>query len=210
MLDPDGRKIFYSDGENNFDLPLELIEDIYEKNEDEIKLNSNEEVEGPKGYKEDNLINETFEDKVEEKDENKEDTGLKDEENYDSYYLERIDEVEEILEDICESIPSYAFDHLNGGIILSEDKKYHEESRADDLLIMGEYQRSILGNMIKIYYGSFMEMYRFSSRERLKEKLEEVLLHEFTHHLEFLANEWGLVIEDKKFLEEYRKGKNNE
>ena len=210
MLDPDGRKIFYSDGENNFDLPLELIEDIYEKNEDETKLNSIEGVEGPKVYKEDNLIDETFEDYEKDQEKNKNDTCLKDEENYDSYYLERIDEVEEILEDICESIPSYAFDHLNGGIILSEDKKYHEESRADDLLIMGEYQRSILGNMIKIYYGSFMEMYRYSPRERLKEKLEEVLLHEFTHHLEFLANEWGLVIEDKKFLEEYRKGKNNE
>ena len=210
MLDPDGRKVFYSDGENNFDLPLDLIEDIYDKNEDETKINSSEEIEGPKSDNDDNLINETFEDKVEEKDENKEDIDLKDEEKYDSYYLERIDEVEEILEDICESIPSYAFDHLNGGIILSEDKKYHEESREDDLLIMGEYQRSILGNMIKIYYGSFMEMYRYSSRERLREKLEEVLLHEFTHHLEFLANEWGLVIEDKKFLEEYRKGKNNE
>lgn len=210
MLDPDGRKIFYSDGENNFDLPLDLIEEIYEKNEDEIKLNSSEGVEGPKGYKEESSIDETFEDNEEAQEESKEDTGLKDEEKYDYYYLERIDEVEEILEDICESIPSYAFDHLNGGIILSEDKKYHEESRADDLLIMGEYQRSILGNMIKIYYGSFMEMYRYSSRERLKEKLEEVLLHEFTHHLEFLANEWGLVIEDKKFLEEYRKGKNNE
>lgn len=224
MLDPDGRKIFYSDGENNFDLPLELIEDIYEKNEDETKLNSSEGFETPKEDKEESSIDETFEDKGEvqekikedtdsedeEENENKNDTGLKDEEKYDSYYLERIDEVEEILEDICESIPSYAFDHLNGGIILSEDKKYHEESRADDLLIMGEYQRSILGNMIKIYYGSFMEMYRYSSRERLKEKLEEVLLHEFTHHLEFLANEWGLVIEDKKFLEEYRKGKNNE
>lgn len=224
MLDPDGRKIFYSDKENNFDLPLELIQDIYDKNEDETKLNSSEEFETPKEDKEEGSIDETFEDKGEaqeeikedidskdeEENENKNDTGLKDEENYDSYYLERIDEVEEILEDICESIPSYAFDHLNGGIILSEDKKYHEESRADDLLIMGEYQRSILGNMIKIYYGSFMEMYRFSSRERLREKLEEVLLHEFTHHLEFLANEWGLVIEDKKFLEEYRKGKNNE
>ena len=210
MLDPDGRKIFYSDGENNFDLPLDLIEDIYEKNEDETKLNSSEGFETPKEDKEEGSINETFEDYEEDQEESKEDTGLKDEENYDSYYLERIDEVEEILENICESIPSYAFDHLNGGIILSEDKKYHEESRADDLLIMGEYQRSILGNMIKIYYGSFMEMYRYSSRERLKEKLEEVLLHEFTHHLEFLANEWGLVIEDKKFLEEYRKGKNNE
>ena len=224
MLDPDGRKIFYSDGENNFDLPLDLIEDIYEKNEDEIKLNSSEGFETPKEDKEEDSIDETFEDKGEaqeeskedtdsedeEENENKNDTGLKDEEKYDSYYLERIDEVEEILEDICESIPSYAFDHLNGGIILSEEKKYHEEARADDLLIMGEYQRSILGNMIKIYYGSFMELYRFSYRERLKEKLEEVLLHEFTHHLEFLANEWGLVIEDKKFLEEYRKGKNNE
>ena len=210
MLDPDGRKIFYSDGENNFDLPLELIEDIYEKNEDETKLNSSEGFEIPKEDKEEGSINEAFEDYEKAQEESKEDTDLKDEENYDSYYLERIDEVEEILEDICESIPSYAFDHLNGGIILSEDKKYHEESRADDLLIMGEYQRSILGNMIKIYYGSFMEMYRYSSRERLKEKLEEVLLHEFTHHLEFLANEWGLVIEDKKFLEEYRKGKNNE
>ena len=210
MHDPDGRKIFYSDGENNFDLPLDLIEEIYEKNEDEIKLNSSEGFEIPKEDKEEGSINEAFKDYEKAQEESKEDTDLKDEENYDSYYLERIDEVEEILEDICESIPSYAFDHLNGGIILSEDKKYHEESRADDLLIMGEYQRSILGNMIKIYYGSFMEMYRYSSRERLKEKLEEVLLHEFTHHLEFLANEWGLVIEDKKFLEEYRKGKNNE
>ena len=210
MYDPDGRKIFYSDGENNFDLPLDLIEDIYEKNEDEIKLNSSEEIKGPDINKEEDAIKKTFEAYEEDQEESKEDTGLKDEEKYDSYYLERIDEVEEILEDICESIPSYAFDHLNGGIILSEDKKYHEEARADDLLVMGEYQRSILGNMIKIYYGSFMEMYRYSSRERLKEKLEEVLLHEFTHHLEFLANEWGLVIEDKKFLEEYRKGKNNE
>ena len=210
MLDPDGRKIFYSDGENNFDLPLDLIEEIYEKNEDDTKLNSSEGFEIPKEDKEEGSINEAFKDYEKAQEESKEDTDLKDEENYDSYYLERIDEVEEILEDICESIPSYAFDHLNGGIILSEDKKYHEESRADDLLIMGEYQRSILGNMIKIYYGSFMEMYRYSSRERLKEKLEEVLLHEFTHHLEFLANEWGLVIEDEKFLEEYRKGIDNE
>lgn len=210
MLDPDGRKIFYSDGENNFDLPLDLIEDIYEKNEDETKLNSSEGFETPKEDKEEDSINEAFEDKGKVQEKIKEDIDSEDEEEYNSYYLERIDEVEEILEEICESIPSYAFDHLNGGIILSEDKKYHEESREDDLLIMGEYQRSILGNMIKIYYGSFMEMYRYSSRERLKEKLEEVLLHEFTHHLEFLANEWGLVIEDKKFLEEYRKGKNNE
>ena len=93
---------------------------------------------------------------------------------------------------------------------MTEEKKYHDESTKEDLLIMGEYQRSVIGRLIKIYYGSFMEMYRYASREILKEKLEEVLLHEFTHHLEFLANEWELVIEDNKFIEEYRKRKDNE
>ncbi|MDK7377989.1 metallopeptidase family protein [Peptoniphilus harei] len=222
MQDFDEKKIFYSDEDKNFDLPLELIQDVYDKREDEMPLNSSENIETSKAKEDESLIDDVcetcetcYESYEEDKEEGQEvnqseEIDLENDYDEDSYYLERIDEVQEILEEICESIPAYAFDHLNGGIILSEDKKYHAEARNDDLLIMGEYQRSILGNMIKIYYGSFMEMYRFSSRDRLKEKLEEVLLHEFTHHLEFLANEWGLVIEDEKFLEEYRKGIDNE
>lgn len=209
------RKIFFSDKENNIDLPLDVIEDIYNKNEDEIKIKTSENIELEKEKPEEKFISEPVdnyyeEDKAENKEKAQDEKELDSENKYDSNYLERIDEVEEILEEICESIPSYAYEHLNGGIILTEERKFHQESYAEDLLIMGEYQRSILGNMIKIYYGSFMDLYRFSPRERLKEKLEEVLLHEFTHHLEFLANEWGLVIEDNKFLEEYRKGKQNE
>lgn len=211
MIDGNGKKIFYSDGENNFDIPLELIQEIYDKREDEMFLNSDENIEIPKTKEDDSFISEKdHEDKEEDREIISKNSPSYEEESEDDYYLNRIDEVEEILDEICESIPAYAFDHLNGGIILVEDKKYHEEARNDDLLVMGEYQRSVLGNMIKIYYGSFMEMYRFSSSDRLREKLEEVLLHEFTHHLEFLANEWGLVIEDKKFLEEYRKGIKNE
>lgn len=222
MQDFDEKKIFYSDEDKNFDLPLELIQDVYDKREDEMPLSSSENIELTKTKEDESFVDdvcetcetchESFEEDKEEGQEanQSEEIDLENDYDEDSYYLERIDEVQEILEEICESIPAYAFDHLNGGIILSEDKKYHAEARNDDLLIMGEYQRSILGNMIKIYYGSFMEMYRFSSRDRLKEKLEEVLLHEFTHHLEFLANEWGLVIEDEKFLEEYRKGIDNE
>lgn len=227
MLDQEGKRIFLSDQENNIDLPLEIIEDIYDKREDEIDFKSSDED----SREEENFTHEDLEESQEEsleevqkeardknqddnqednKDDNQEDEDLFDENKYDPYYLERIDEVQEMLEEICESIPSYAYEHLNGGIILTEEAKYHEEAYAEDLVIMGEYQRSMLGNMIKIYYGSFMDMYRFSSREILREKLEEVLLHEFTHHLEFLANEWGLVIEDKKFLEEYRKRKQNE
>lgn len=227
MLDQEGKRIFFSDQENNIDLPLEIIEDIYDKREEKIDFKSSDEdsreeenfthkglkesqEENPEEVqKEDKEVN-SEENQDEVQDDNQEDENLFDENKYDPYYLERIDEVEEILEEICESIPSYAYEHLNGGIILTEEAKYHEEAYAEDLVIMGEYQRSMLGNMIKIYYGSFMDMYRFSSRETLREKLEEVLLHEFTHHLEFLANEWGLVIEDKKFLEEYRKRKQNE
>ncbi|MDU5806404.1 MAG: metallopeptidase family protein [Peptoniphilus harei] len=220
MQDFDEKKIFYSDEDNNIDLPLDIIQDIYDKRE-EMSLSSCENIEPEKTKEDESFIDdvcetcktchEAFEEgKDEGREDKREKIDLENDSDEDSYYFERIDEVEEFLEEICESIPSYAFDHLNGGIILSEEKKYHAEARNDDLLIMGEYQRSILGNMIKIYYGSFMEMYRFSSRDRLKEKLEEVLLHEFTHHLEFLANEWGLVIEDEKFLEEYRKGIDNE
>lgn len=223
MLNEEGKRIFFSDQENNIDLPLEIIEDIYDKREEKIDFKSSDEDSREeenfthkdlKESQEESLEEVQKEDKEvnseETQDDNQEDENLFDENKYDPYYLERIDEVQEMLEEICESIPSYAYEHLNGGIILTEEAKYHEEAYAEDLVIMGEYQRSMLGNMIKIYYGSFMDMYRFSSRETLREKLEEVLLHEFTHHLEFLANEWGLVIEDKKFLEEYRKRKQNE
>lgn len=228
MLNEEGKRIFFSDQENNIDLPLEIIEDIYDKREEKIDFKSSDEEDSSEEenfthkdlkesqeesleevQKEDKKVN-SEENHDEVQDDNQEDEDLFDENKYDPYYLERIDEVQEMLEEICESIPSYAYEHLNGGIILTEESKYHEEAYAEDLVIMGEYQRSMLGNMIKIYYGSFMDMYRFSSRETLREKLEEVLLHEFTHHLEFLANEWGLVIEDKKFLEEYRKRKQNE
>lgn len=228
MLNEEGKRIFFSDQENNIDLPLEIIEDIYDEREEKIVFKSSDDEDS---REEENFTHEDLEESQEEsleevqkedkevnseetqdevQDDNQEDEDLFDENKYDPYYLERIDEVQEMLEEICESIPSYAYEHLNGGIILTEEAKYHEEAYAEDLVIMGEYQRSMLGNMIKIYYGSFMDMYRFSSRETLREKLEEVLLHEFTHHLEFLANEWGLVIEDKKFLEEYRKRKQNE
>ena len=224
MLDQEGKRIFFSDQENNIDLPLEIIENIYDKREEKIDFKSSDDEDSReeenfthkdlKESQEESLEEVQKEDKEvnseETQDDNQEDENLFDENKYDPYYLERIDEVQEILEEICESIPSYAYEHLNGGIILTEEAKYHEEAYAEDLVIMGEYQRSMLGNMIKIYYGSFMDMYRFSSREILREKLEEVLLHEFTHHLEFLANEWGLVIEDNKFLEEYRKRKQNE
>ena len=70
-------------------------------------------------------------------------------------------------------------------------------------MIMGEYIRSNLGRMIKIYYGSFERMYSWMDEEQLTEQLREVLRHEFTHHIESLAGERGLEIKDEQQIRDY-------
>lgn len=90
---------------------------------------------------------------------------------------------------------------------VDEKIKLHPEGKDGDLVILGEYQVDILGRGIVIYYGSFMYLYYFLDREKLKEKLRETFRHELLHHLENLANLKDLEIEDKKFLEEYKRQK---
>lgn len=115
-----------------------------------------------------------------------------------------IDELHEILDEIAEEVPVEFFHKLNQGIVLLQEYKLHPESRdIDKLYIMGEYVRSVAGRHIVIYYGSFKKVYRGYSREFLREKLRETLFHEFTHHLESLAGEKGLEIEDAENLAKY-------
>lgn len=116
-----------------------------------------------------------------------------------------IEEVEILLEEIAEDIPYEFFKELNKGIILLPNYKLHHESRAKDkLYILGEYVRDFSGRHITIYYGSYKQIYSGISRDRLKEKLKDTLLHEFTHHLESLAGEKGLEIKDRVALDKYR------
>ncbi|EFI41508.1 MULTISPECIES: metallopeptidase family protein [Peptoniphilus] len=117
---------------------------------------------------------------------------------------DRLDEVENILNEIYDEIPQRMFKYLNGGIIIEENICYHPESKNDDLICLGAYKRSMLGNSIIIYYGSFMNMYGYLSHEELKEKLRETLHHELTHHLEWLAKENDLEIEDREFINRYK------
>ncbi|MDO5715324.1 MAG: metallopeptidase family protein [Tissierellia bacterium] len=118
---------------------------------------------------------------------------------------DRLDEVEEILNDIYDEIPAKYLKGLNGGILISEEIKYHPKAKRKDLIVLGQYERSILGRSITIFYGSFMEMFGFLTHEELREKLKETLFHELTHHLEFLANEKDLELEDLRQLQEYKK-----
>lgn len=111
-----------------------------------------------------------------------------------------------MLDEIAEGLPIEFYNELNGGILLIPESKLSPYAQNNDLWIMGEYIRSSsMGRMIKIYYGSFELMYPHLSDGEFREKLRATLLHEFTHHLESLAGERGLEVEDEKQLADYFK-----
>ena len=113
-----------------------------------------------------------------------------------------------MLDEIVMTLPEDFFKELNGGIHAVEKDKLHQEAVADDLWILGEYHNTRqLGRSIIIYYGSFMRLYGGKSHRFVKERLRKNVLHEFRHHLESLAGERGLEVEDRVFLEAYQSKK---
>lgn len=117
-----------------------------------------------------------------------------------------IDETEVMLNDIAEEMPQDFYKELSGGIVLREELKLHPINKANDLYILGEYHRdSRLGNFIAIYYGSIIRSFGNYSVEKYKAELRKVLKHEFRHHLETMAGERDLEVEDAIELEKYLK-----
>jgi len=120
-----------------------------------------------------------------------------------------IEEFSELLDEIAEELPVEFFKELNGGIILKKKAKLHPKSEGDDLYVMGEYSVSRqMGKQIFIYYGSFEKIYCDAGKGRIKNKLRKTVLHEFQHHLEKMAGEKQLEIEDQQQLIKYQKKKN--
>lgn len=122
--------------------------------------------------------------------------------------LPRYEEMAQMLDEIGMEIPEEIYQGLNGGILFSEEIKYHAEAQNGDLLIMGQYIKNYLGRTIVIYYGSFIKRFGHLEADALKEELRKTLYHEFTHHLETLAGERGLEIEDEIFMQKYREERN--
>lgn len=115
-----------------------------------------------------------------------------------------LEEMEAMLDEIANGFPQELFRELNGGIVLLPEAKLNPASDRNDLYIMGEYHRGgPLGRYISIYYGSFQHIYWYLGKDDIREKLIQVLKHEFTHHLESMAGERGLEIKDEQFLEDY-------
>ena len=111
-----------------------------------------------------------------------------------------------MAEDIFEDIPEEYFRELNGGVNIKPILKIHPESVDNDLYILGEFVRDPhLGRIIYIYYGSFGAAFGGLSDEMLKKRLRKTILHELRHHLESLAGERDLEIEDAVQIAEYKR-----
>lgn len=129
-----------------------------------------------------------------------------------------IDSFYEMLNEVCEELPDDFFRDLHYGVQLSEEYKPSPYAENGDLVIMGEYNRSRQGNKITIYYGSFVQTCSWMSEEQLRDRLREVVRHEFRHHMENLAGMYGadslehedrVEIRDMVQAREQRKNTNN-
>lgn len=114
-----------------------------------------------------------------------------------------IDEVNEILDKISQEIPKPIYKGLNEGISLLPEEKEHPRSVNGSLYILGQYKKDILGRGIIIYYGSFKKVFKNIDRSQLEEKLRDTLYHEFTHHLESMAGDRSLEIQDEIEMSHY-------
>ena len=113
------------------------------------------------------------------------------------------DEIGFMLDDVADSLPEEVFSELNGGVSLLQDTKISEEN----LYVLGEYRRDQMGRYIVIYYGSICAVYPNLPETDMRIELKNVLTHELTHHLESMAGERWLEIEDELDLQEYRQSR---
>ena len=118
-----------------------------------------------------------------------------------------IDEINEMLDEIAIELPEEVFRDLNGGVSLLAETKLSEADPDGGLYTLGEYRHDQLGRYIVIYYGSICEVHGRTSRERMKKHLKDLLSHELTHHLESMAGECDLEIQDEMDLDDYLRNK---
>ena len=112
----------------------------------------------------------------------------------------------DLVDEIAGNLPEAFFRDLNGGVNVKEECRIHPESLHNELIILGEYCTDpYLGRMIHIYYGSFMRLYGTLDPGALKERVRKTVLHEFRHHLETMAGENGLAVQDALELADYRR-----
>ncbi len=101
-----------------------------------------------------------------------------------------------VVDQVLSGLPSDLFRNLNGGVLVLPGTK------ADgDFLVMGEYiEDPAMGNLIALYYGSFVEELGDAPDSEWAEEIEETVLHEFRHHVELMAGVDFLSEEEREEL----------
>ena len=114
-----------------------------------------------------------------------------------------IDGINEMLDEIAAQLPEEVFYELNGGVSLLSETKLSEADTDGGLYTLGEYYHDQMGRYIVLYYGSIRVVHGGDTREELRENLKKLLAHELTHHIESLAGERDLEVEDANKMREY-------
>lgn len=116
-----------------------------------------------------------------------------------------IDEVEQYLDQVVDTFPSALFEHLNGGVVISQALVH--SPHGGNLYILGTYHYEPygMGRYIEINYGSFVRLFAGKPRAEQEQALHDLLRHELTHHIESLAGVRDLEIKDEIFIENHKK-----
>ena len=108
----------------------------------------------------------------------------------------------EILDELACELPAAFYEKLERGICVLSRVKFH--TAAPGLCVMGEYERDpVMGRQIVIYYGSFLRVLGNAPEDEWRTEMRRVLRHEFRHHMEGLAGQRDLEIEDERQISEY-------
>lgn len=119
----------------------------------------------------------------------------------------------EIVSEEMDLLPQYVFDELSGGVLVEERRKLSPDSVADDLFILGLYRWGGLGKQVTLFYGSFVEVLGDADEAAYRAQIRETLRHEFRHHMETRAGEFGkgsLLEEDMRRRERYLEARRKE
>ena len=118
--------------------------------------------------------------------------------------MSSIDEMQDMLGRMMDELPDVFFRALNGGVNLLPDTLRSPHAKNDDYFILGEYVTdSMMGRYINIYYGSFRQLFHDAAAGELEAELRKTLRHELRHHMEALAGDNALEIEDLRALQAY-------
>jgi len=110
------------------------------------------------------------------------------------------------VEEELDLLPPYCFDELSGGVLVEDRARLSPDSVADDLYILGLYRWNQLGKQVTLYYGSFVAVLGQAEERAYRDQIRETLRHEFRHHMETRAGEFGkgsLIEEDERRREAY-------